>query len=334
MIERIRFKNFKALKDAEIKLGPFNLIVGPNGSGKTSVLDVFRILKNPSWHQHRSLISVGTVGETWAIDFQSGAGNKEWVRMSGGGSNSGLIALSNGQETSHVNRWHSDSMNELHSARVYALEPSKMVQATRARDIKELEGDGANLGGALNHLRDKDEDQYIAMREELRRWLPEFAGIDFERESDDARILCLRQARTHKKIPVAELSEGTLLTLALLTISFQTDSPALVGLEEPDRALHPRLLREVKDALYRMAFPANFGSKRKPVQLIVTTHSPYFLDLFKEHPEQVIVAEKQEDGTAKFRNLSDEPNLREIIGDAPLGEVWYSGILGGVPAGK
>ena len=30
MIERIRFKNFKALKDAEVKLGGFNLIVGPN----------------------------------------------------------------------------------------------------------------------------------------------------------------------------------------------------------------------------------------------------------------------------------------------------------------
>ena len=41
MIERIRFKNFKALKDAEVKLGSFNLIVGPNGSGKSSLLQAF-----------------------------------------------------------------------------------------------------------------------------------------------------------------------------------------------------------------------------------------------------------------------------------------------------
>jgi predicted ATPase len=95
--------------------------------------------------------------------------------------------------------------------------------------------------------------------------------------------------------------------------------------------LHPRLLRELRDALYRLSFPSDFGIKRAPVQVVVTTHSPFFLDLFKDHPEQVIIAEKKNDGTATFKNLSDDKELRELIGDAPLGEVWYSGVLGGVP---
>ena len=112
---------------------------------------------------------------------------------------------------------------------------------------------------------------------------------------------------------------------------YQSDSPVLIGLEEPDRGLHPRLLRELRDALYRLSFPSDFGIKRAPVQVVVTTHSPFFLDLFRDHPEQVIIAEKNADGTATFKNLSDDAQLREIIGDAPLGEVWYSGILGGVP---
>ncbi len=90
-------------------------------------------------------------------------------------------------------------------------------------------------------------------------------------------------------------------------------------------------MRELRDALYRLAFPSDFGIKRDPVQVVVTTHSPFFLDLFKDHPEQVIIAEKQKDGTATFKNLSDDKELRELIGDAPLGEVWYSGVLGGVP---
>ena len=30
MITKVRFQNFKALKDAELKLGAFNVIVGPN----------------------------------------------------------------------------------------------------------------------------------------------------------------------------------------------------------------------------------------------------------------------------------------------------------------
>jgi hypothetical protein len=30
--------------------------------------------------------------------------------------------------------------------------------------------------------------------------------------------------------------------------------------------------------------------------------------------------------------LSEQPHIEEILGDAPLGEIWYTGILGGVPA--
>src|SRR5262249_49743512 len=38
MIELIEFTNFKALRKTTLPLGPFTLLLGPNGSGKTSVL--------------------------------------------------------------------------------------------------------------------------------------------------------------------------------------------------------------------------------------------------------------------------------------------------------
>jgi len=64
--------------------------------------------------------------------------------------------------------------------------------------------------------------------------------------------------------------------------------------------------------------------------VIVTTHSPYFLDLFRDHPEDIVLAQKTEEG-AFFERLSDRPDIHEILGNAPLGEAWYSGIFGGVP---
>lgn len=39
MIERVSFTNFKSLRRADVALGRFMVIVGPNGSGKTSILD-------------------------------------------------------------------------------------------------------------------------------------------------------------------------------------------------------------------------------------------------------------------------------------------------------
>ena len=85
--------------------------------------------------------------------------------------------------------------------------------------------------------------------------------------------------------------------------------------------------------MYRLAYPENFGEKREPVQVIATTHSPYMLDLFKDHPEEIVIASKA-DGNVSFERLVDLPNIQEILEGAPLGEVWYSGVLGGVPADK
>ena len=46
MITQVSFQNFKALKKAELKLGPFNVIIGPNGSGKSSVLQGLGAMAN------------------------------------------------------------------------------------------------------------------------------------------------------------------------------------------------------------------------------------------------------------------------------------------------
>lgn len=128
------------------------------------------------------------------------------------------------------------------------------------------------------------------------------------------------------------LSQGTLVALAILTLAYLPEPPPLVCLEEPDHGLHPRLLRDVRDAIYRLAYPENFGEKREATQVIATTHNPYFLDLFREHPEEIVIAEKDGLG-AKFSRLSDRADLSEILGEAHLGDVWYSGVLGGVPVG-
>jgi predicted ATPase len=116
----------------------------------------------------------------------------------------------------------------------------------------------------------------------------------------------------------------------MLTLAYLPNPPSLIGLEEPDRGIHPRLLRDVRDALYRLAYPDSFGETRPPVQVIATTQSPYFLDQFSEHPEEIVIAEKK-GLEAEFHPLIEHGHIDEILGGAPLGDVWYSGVLGGVP---
>jgi hypothetical protein len=87
----------------------------------------------------------------------------------------------------------------------------------------------------------------------------------------------------------------------------------------------------VRDALYRLSYPRDFTEDREPVQVVATTHSPYLLDLYRDHPEEIVIAHKK-GRDARFERLSDRKDLEEILGDVHLSEAWYSGILGGVPS--
>ena len=185
----------------------------------------------------------------------------------------------------------------------------------------------------LDQLRDQHPEHFEALNAELHRWLPEFDRILFETPSEGHRAICLRTTNGNHSIPASELSQGTLLSLAVLTLAYLPDPPPIVCLEEPDRGIHPRLLRDVHDAMYRLAYPESFGEDRPPVQVIATTHSPYLLDLFRDHPEEIVIAEKLPDNVC-FHRLSDRDDLDEILQDSHLGDAWYSGILGGVPAEK
>lgn len=44
MIEKLRVRNFRCLRDVEVPLGPLNFLVGPNNTGKSSLLEAIEVL--------------------------------------------------------------------------------------------------------------------------------------------------------------------------------------------------------------------------------------------------------------------------------------------------
>ena len=130
-----------------------------------------------------------------------------------------------------------------------------------------------------------------------------------------------------------EVSEGVLYFLALLCIVHQPDPPKLLLLEEPEKGIHPRRIKEVMDFIFELA-------RLRDIQIILTSHSPYVVDHFADIPECISVFNR-EDGETVIRNAGDlitETNAKlEAEGKKPirymdaLGEHWVSGFLGGVP---
>lgn len=226
---------------------------------------------------------------------------------------------------------HPDRLSrELGQIRVYSLNASKIALPHQVNQGVELGSDGSGLSAVADALGGSDPDRFSLLNRQIEKWFPDFDHLLFD-PKDGAKSVCLRVKGTKHKIPASDLSQGTLVGLALLTLSYLPEPPKLIGLEEIDRGMHPRLLRDVRDALFRLCYPEQFGDDREPVQVVATTHSPYFLDLFKDHPEDIVIAERT-NGSAVFRRLVDAPNINEILTGVPLGDAWYSGILGGVPA--
>jgi predicted ATPase len=107
-----------------------------------------------------------------------------------------------------------------------------------------------------------------------------------------------------------------LLVLAYLTILHLPEPPRVLLVEEPENGIHPKRLADVLKILRDLI------GQQSRTQVILTTHSPYVLDLFE--PGEVSLCQKQQDGSVRVRRLS-ESDVVDRLGEVfTLGEIWTS----------
>ncbi len=334
MIAAVHFQNFKALRSAAVKLTPFNLVLGPNGSGKTSLIQALLRLRTlaglPAVHASE-LKGQKPTGPQIEFHFSPPFQN---VRVTLGCNSDelvcNLLVVDSLPGLEGQGQW-AELRTKLQSIRAYLFDHYAMAAPAKLSDGAELTSNGGNLAAVLANWKEKQPAVFAELEAEFVRLMPEFSGLEFHPSAAGSVELGAKlKENGHDFIGADSLSQGTLYLLAILALAFAPNPPAVVCLEEADRGMHPRSLREVRDALYRLSYPKDAGMDRAPVQVITTTHSPYLLDQFKDHPEEIVLASKH-GRAATFERLSDRADLLELMKEAHLGDLWYSGILGGVP---
>lgn len=174
---------------------------------------------------------------------------------------------------------------------------------------------GDNLPNVIQYLREQHSAHLDKIFTTLRQRVPRLEKFDAEVLRDGRLLLTLKDAPFEEPVLARFASDGTLKLLAYLIQLHDPNPPPLIGIEEPENFLHPRLLPELAEECDQAS---------GKTQLIVTTHSPFFVDRLR--PEQVRVIYRDEKGYSRIVRTAEMPGVDAFIAEgASLGDLWMEG---------
>jgi predicted ATPase len=344
VINSLRFRNFKALRRVDLTLERLTLLVGPNCSGKTTVLEGLHHLTRLAAEEPREVFTraaaVGLIGSRGA----SGAFELALAGSFRARRGSLSIAFSSIEDfpfsSTYVleSRWgdrHRAIRRELDADVTGGLSPAELPLASALGEAVFLQfdprrlaapspcpndGDGAPvLASDGNHLAAVIADLATTRPDDLRRIEAALRAVIRGLH----RVRTVRVGRTDTLVfdmagaadlPAHAMSEGTLRLLGLFTALIAASPSSLVLIDPLDRAIGPRAFADLVRQLNAIL------AANPRLQIVATTDSPQLLD--EVTAEEVRIHSIQDDGSALVAPLPAHPDFALLRDDLRPGELW------------
>jgi predicted ATPase len=316
-LSRLIIKGFKSIRELDLQLLPFNLLIGANGAGKSNLMAFFHMYH--ALLQRELQLHIARLG---GIDSFLHYGRKETTVLSAKlyfGSNCYAFDLEptvdnklifvketlqfQGNSVINLGGSHTESLAPSHDGNladcaVYHFHDTgdtanvKRLQAIN--DNVKLRHDAGNLAAFLYKLKRIFPKHYELILKTIRQVAPFFGDFHLRPYPENPQKIQLEWTEKGNDYPFIanELSDGTLRFMCLATLLLQPEMPPTILIDEPELGLHPFAI-SVLAGLFRVA--------EQRCQLIVSTQSLNFVDEFEVN--DVIVVDR-ENGQSVFRRLS------------------------------
>ncbi len=359
-VKSISIHNYKSIREAEVELSQVNVLIGPNGGGKSNFISFFKFFKNLYDQQLQlyinrngradNLLYFGRKkseslkgGITFDNDWQNEysfelvpdqAGNlifkEQWSNFQDPaqpGINRSRIYSTSGLESDL--RTNSSYRNfylkkYFDSFSIYHFHDtgfnSKIKQPAGSTDYSKLHEDGGNLAAFLYRLQESSQHHFRLIEKVIQSVAPFFNRFYLQPDEINPNQIYLRWQEKGSE----QLFTANNLsdgTLRMICLTTLMLQPNLEG---------TIIIDEPELGLHPFAISklaSMLQSASKQAQIIISTQSASLLNHFV--PDDVIVVEREHEQSV-FKRL-DEEGLSSWLNEYSLGELWDKNVIGGRP---
>jgi AAA15 family ATPase/GTPase len=310
MITKIDLQNFRCFKSVSAGLSPLTVLIGKNDTGKSAFLDALMLLSagpdrrlklsEDIWH-----FQVKDLKLNMAAQFEEKKDNAIlWNRVTS-------------------NKPYCNKNFQTNKSSLFNLPHTGPVMVSPG--ISESEGppglssDGKGIPALLDFFLRKDRKRFFSFVDAAIAHIPGLTDIQIATPQPNLRRVDL--VVDHDFVISADQSSvGVRLMLFFLALAYHPEPPELILIEEPERGVHPSRLSDIIQLFRGLTEGAQTPGAS---QVILTTHSPYLLDLIDIDRDGVLIFQREEDGSRTV-HPADADRLKVFLDEFHLGEVWYN----------
>jgi predicted ATPase len=312
-LTELRVKRYACLQDVECRLTPLHAFIGPNDSGKSTLLRLIETLNKGPYPDSLSIFAS-------FID-----GSKLWINTDGTpavrvttGANPQIESFADAVRYKPPAALSTRVASRMERAQLMRLDADALRLPGRLIPYGEplvLQDRGGNLTGLYDAVRDRSVERFTAISSRVTKLFPTIKTLGLRAVRDNEKVL-MATLLDGTEVPANALSEGLLYYLAFAVLA-ELQRPAVYLVEEPENGLHPSRIAEIVGMLRSIA-----ENPEHPVQVLMATHSPLVVNELR--PEEVTIVTRDPATGTRLRPINETPHFEERSKVYALGELWLS----------